>query len=46
MDGGTDTTFSEDANTFVLSIRTSGIKREGLLYTLKVNGIDVPELLE
>ncbi|KAJ6648603.1 Fas apoptotic inhibitory molecule 1 [Pseudolycoriella hygida] len=46
VDGGTDTTFYEGENTFVLSIRTSGNKREGLIHTLKVNGIDVPELLE
>ncbi|XP_037032132.1 fas apoptotic inhibitory molecule 1 [Bradysia coprophila] len=46
VDDGTDTTFSEHGNTFVLSIRTSGNKREGLLHTLTVNGISVPELVD
>lgn len=46
VDGGTDTKFCLNETTFVLSIRTSGNKREGLLHTLTVNGIAVPELVE
>uniref|UniRef100_A0A182N9P0 Fas apoptotic inhibitory molecule n=1 Tax=Anopheles dirus TaxID=7168 RepID=A0A182N9P0_9DIPT len=43
VDGGTDTTFTEDGNTFVLSARTSGNKRDGILHRLTVNGADVPD---
>ncbi|XP_040161471.1 fas apoptotic inhibitory molecule 1 [Anopheles arabiensis] len=41
VDGGTDTTFLEDGNTFVLSARTSGNKREGIVHRLTVNGAEV-----
>ncbi|XP_050097991.1 fas apoptotic inhibitory molecule 1 isoform X2 [Anopheles aquasalis] len=41
VDGGTDTTFIEDNNTFVLSARTSGNKREGIVHRLTVNGTEI-----
>uniref|UniRef100_A0A182LU01 Fas apoptotic inhibitory molecule 1 n=1 Tax=Anopheles culicifacies TaxID=139723 RepID=A0A182LU01_9DIPT len=34
VEGGTDTTFIEDSNMFVLSARTSGNKREGIVHRL------------
>uniref|UniRef100_A0A182W246 Fas apoptotic inhibitory molecule n=1 Tax=Anopheles minimus TaxID=112268 RepID=A0A182W246_9DIPT len=43
VEGGTDTTFIEDSNTFVLSARTSGNKREGIVHRLTVNGTEVPD---
>ncbi|XP_062558759.1 fas apoptotic inhibitory molecule 1 [Armigeres subalbatus] len=39
VDGGTETTFIEDGNRFVLSARTSGNKREGIVHSLAVNGV-------
>lgn len=41
VDGGTETTFIEDGNRFVLSARTSGNKREGIVHSLEVNGATV-----
>ncbi|XP_058053236.1 fas apoptotic inhibitory molecule 1 [Anopheles bellator] len=41
VDGGTDTTFVEDNNTFVLSARTSGNKRDGIVHKLTVNGTEI-----
>ncbi|XP_058830725.1 fas apoptotic inhibitory molecule 1 [Topomyia yanbarensis] len=43
VDGGTETTFIEDSNTFVLSARTSGNKREGIVHTLTINGVAVQD---
>ncbi|XP_058460443.1 fas apoptotic inhibitory molecule 1 isoform X2 [Malaya genurostris] len=43
VDGGTDTTFLEDGNTFVLSARTSGNKREGIVHGLTINGVAVQD---
>ncbi|XP_029731502.2 fas apoptotic inhibitory molecule 1 [Aedes albopictus] len=41
VDGGTETTFVEDGNRFVLTARTSGNKREGIVHSLAVNGVTV-----
>ncbi|XP_055600178.1 fas apoptotic inhibitory molecule 1 [Uranotaenia lowii] len=38
VEGGTDNTFIEDGNTFVLRARASGNKREGIVHSLVVNG--------
>ncbi|XP_055527846.1 fas apoptotic inhibitory molecule 1 [Wyeomyia smithii] len=43
VDGGTETTFVEDGNTFVLSARTSGNKRDGIVHSLSVNGETVQD---
>ncbi|KAL1394970.1 hypothetical protein pipiens_011580 [Culex pipiens pipiens] len=43
VDGGTDTTFIEDGNRFVLSARTSGNKRQGIVHALAVNGVPVQD---
>ncbi|XP_065080997.1 fas apoptotic inhibitory molecule 1 [Ochlerotatus camptorhynchus] len=43
VDGGTDTTFIEDGNTFVLTARTSGNKRDGIVHLLAVNGVSVDD---
>lgn len=43
MDGGTDTHFTEDGIDFRLCARNSGNNREGLVYTLEVNGVEIAE---
>ncbi|CAD7089196.1 unnamed protein product [Hermetia illucens] len=43
VDGGTDTEFSEDGITFILSARASGNKKDTMIYTLTANGEEVSE---
>ncbi|XP_055390423.1 fas apoptotic inhibitory molecule 1 [Condylostylus longicornis] len=43
VDGGTDTTFEQDDNKFILMARASGNKRDGLIHSLMVNDILVSE---
>lgn len=43
VNGGTDTRFTEDGIDFRLCARNSGNNREGLLYTLEVNGVEIAE---
>ncbi|XP_063695917.1 fas apoptotic inhibitory molecule 1 [Culicoides brevitarsis] len=42
IDGGTETEFEQDAHVFKLTATTSGNKREGIVHTLTVDGIQVP----
>lgn len=43
VDGGTDTQFAEDGIDFRLCARNSGNNREGLAYSLEVNGVEIAE---
>lgn len=42
VEGGTDTRFKENENEFVIQIRASGNRREGMIYRLLLNGQLIP----
>lgn len=46
VDGGTETSFTEDGHLFILSARSSLKRNEGIHYKLSVNGRvqEVPDL--
>lgn len=44
VDVGTETQWTSDDNTFTLTARTSGNKREGIVHDLTINGILVDEI--
>lgn len=44
MDVGTETRWISDDNIFVLTARTSGNKRDGIVHDLTINGTLVEEM--